>query len=218
MIFIIPLRHFRVPDVRSVEGQFHVNMTVNWEPIPGELNGNVLKFLSAKELAGFKIVCKNAKSAAESEKGLLFDAIRVRLDKIIDEHGFESVPNTFNFKVKNHMRFLGFPRVVSYIVNITKRCVQFILDEDIFKVGVNIESFGNMGTVHACPYIREVTRDLGVSGWIHVRVMFFPNHSSMEPEARTKSDAPKLTKELKVHLKGDDNRGEGVGGKRRHPD
>jgi hypothetical protein len=58
-----------------------VNATAIWELIPKELNGNVLKFLSAKELVGFKSICKNAKSAVKSEKSLLFDAIREQLDK-----------------------------------------------------------------------------------------------------------------------------------------
>ena len=132
------------------------------------------KFLSVQELVGFKIVCKNAKSAAESEKGLLFDAIRVRLNKIIDEHGFESVPNAFKFKVKNRIPLGGFPHVVGYIVNTTKRCVQFIHNEDIFKVGVNIKFSGNMGTVHVCPYVGEVTRELR-GNWVNSRqVDIFP--------------------------------------------
>ncbi len=61
-----------------------MNATAIWELIPGELNGNVLKFLSEKELVGLKSVCKNAKSAVGSEKGLLFDVIRDQLDKIIE--------------------------------------------------------------------------------------------------------------------------------------
>jgi hypothetical protein len=90
--------------------------------IPGELNKNVLKFLSTKELVGFKSVCNNAKSTIKSEKGLLFDAIREQLDKINEECGFESVPNAFKFKVKNCLR-LGALGPVGYVVNTTKRCV-----------------------------------------------------------------------------------------------
>jgi hypothetical protein len=51
-------------------------MTAIWGSIPRELNKNILKFLSAKDLVRFKSVCKNAKSAVKSEKGLLFDVIR----------------------------------------------------------------------------------------------------------------------------------------------
>jgi hypothetical protein len=72
----IPINHFEVQDVRPVEGQYHVNATAMWGSIPRELNRNVLKFLSTKELVRFKSICKNAKSAVESKKGLLFDAIR----------------------------------------------------------------------------------------------------------------------------------------------
>jgi hypothetical protein len=80
VLVVIPIMCFEVKDVRPVEGQYHVNATVIWRLIPGELNRNVLKFLSAKELVRFKSICKNAKSAIDSEKGLLFDAIREQLD------------------------------------------------------------------------------------------------------------------------------------------
>jgi hypothetical protein len=73
---VIPIKLFEVQDMRPIEGQYHVNPTAIWGSIPGELNRNVLKFLSAKELVGFKSDCKNAKSTVESEKGLLFDGIR----------------------------------------------------------------------------------------------------------------------------------------------
>ena len=111
---VILLRHYGQLDVRPVEGQYHVNTTSIWELIPRELNGNILKFFSAKEVVRFKMGCKNAKSAVESEKGLLFDAIRMRLDMIIDEHGLESVPNAFNFKVKNCIRLLAFYKRFAY--------------------------------------------------------------------------------------------------------
>jgi hypothetical protein len=101
---VSPIKSFEIQDVRPVEGQYHVNVTVIWKWIPGELKKNVLKFLSAKELAGLKNVCKSARSAVKSEKRLLFDAIREQLDKIIEEFGFESVPNAFKFKVKNWVR------------------------------------------------------------------------------------------------------------------
>jgi hypothetical protein len=47
---IIPIKRFEVQGVRPVEGPYHVNATAICELIPRELNGNVLKFLSAKEL------------------------------------------------------------------------------------------------------------------------------------------------------------------------
>jgi hypothetical protein len=101
VLVIIPIKHFEVQDVKPIEGQYHVKVTAIWGLIPEELDGNVLKFLSTKELVGFKSICKNTKSAVKSEKGLLFDAIREQLNKIIEECGFESVINAFKFKVKN---------------------------------------------------------------------------------------------------------------------
>jgi hypothetical protein len=114
----IPIKRVEVQDVRPIEGQYHVNAAAIWGLIHEELNGNVLKFLSPKELVGLKSVCKNAKSAVKSEKGLLLDAIREQLDKIIEECGFESVPNAFKFKVKNCVR-LGALGLVGYVVNTT---------------------------------------------------------------------------------------------------
>ena len=55
MLVIISLRHFGVPDMRPVEDQYPVNKTAIWESIPRELSGNVLNFLSVKELVGIQI-------------------------------------------------------------------------------------------------------------------------------------------------------------------
>jgi hypothetical protein len=137
-----------------------MNPTSIWGSIPGELSGNVLKFFSAKKLVGFKSACKNAKSAVKSGKGLLFDAIREQLDMIIKECGFENVPNAFKFKVKNCMHLGGALGPVGYVVNTTKRCVQIVQDEDMFKARANFKFGRNMGTVHVHPYIGEDTGEL----------------------------------------------------------
>jgi hypothetical protein len=111
-------------------------------------------------LVRFKSICKNAKNTIESEKGLLFDAIGEQLDKITKECGFESVPNTFKFKVKNCLSLGGALGPVGYVVNTTKRCMQIVQDEDVFKGGADIKIGRNMGTVHVRPYIGEVTGEL----------------------------------------------------------
>jgi hypothetical protein len=36
--------------------------------VPGEINGEILKFLSGKELLGFKAVSKSAKSLIKTER------------------------------------------------------------------------------------------------------------------------------------------------------
>jgi hypothetical protein len=38
--------------------------------------------------------------------------------------------------------------------------MQIVQDEDVFKVGADIKLGRNMGTVHVCPYVREVSGDL----------------------------------------------------------
>jgi hypothetical protein len=160
VLVVIPIKHFEVQDMRPIKGQYHVNLTTIWGSILGELNGNVLKFLSAKELFRFKSICKNAKSAVKSEKGLLFDAIREQLDKIIEECESESAPNAFKFKVKNRIHLGGILGPVGYVVNTIKRCMQIVQDEDLFKAGANIKFGRNMGTVHVCPYVGKVTGEL----------------------------------------------------------
>ncbi len=50
--------------------------------------------------------------------------------------------------------------MVGCIVKTTKRCMQIIHDEDVFKVGAGIKFGRNMGTVHVHPYVMEVTGEL----------------------------------------------------------
>jgi hypothetical protein len=38
--------------------------------------------------------------------------------------------------------------------------VQIVQDKDVFKVGADIKIGRNMGTVHVCPYVGEVTGEL----------------------------------------------------------
>jgi hypothetical protein len=64
------------------------------------------------------------------------------------------------FKVKNCVRLGGALGPVGYVVNTTKRCVQIVQDEDVFKAGANIKFGRNMGTVHVCPYVGEITGEL----------------------------------------------------------
>jgi hypothetical protein len=80
--------------------------------------------------------------------------------KIIEQCGFENVPNAFKFKVKNCVCFRGALSLVGYVVNTTKRCVQIVQDEDVFIAGANIKFGRNMRTVHVRPYVGEVTGEL----------------------------------------------------------
>jgi hypothetical protein len=150
-LLVIPIKCSEVQDVRPIEGQYQVNATAIWGLIPRELSRNVLKFLSAKELVGFKSICKNAKSTVQSKKGLFFKAIREQLDKIIEECGFENVPNAFKFKVRNLIRFGEACGPVGYDVHTTNRCMPIVQYEDMFKAGVNIKVGRDMGTVHVHP-------------------------------------------------------------------
>jgi hypothetical protein len=90
--------------VRPDEGQYHVNVAAIWLLVPGELNGNILKLFSGKELIGFKSVSMSAKRAIKSEKGLIFNTIRKQLEEIIKEGQFRSVHDEHKFKVKNQVK------------------------------------------------------------------------------------------------------------------
>ncbi len=63
----MPVMYFEVQNMRPIEGQYQVSTMVIWSLVPGELNGNILKFLSKKELIGFKLVSKSTKSAIKGE-------------------------------------------------------------------------------------------------------------------------------------------------------
>jgi hypothetical protein len=58
--------------------------------------------------------------------------------------------------------------MVGYVVNTTKRCVQIVHDEYVFKRGADIKFGRNMGTVHVCPYVGEVTGELR-GKWVDAR-------------------------------------------------
>jgi hypothetical protein len=101
----IPRMYFEVQNLRPDNSQYDVSVTGMWLSVPGELNENVLKFLSGKELIRFKSVSKSAKSAYESKRGKIFNRIGEQLDKIIKDRQLRSVPNENKFKVKNWLKF-----------------------------------------------------------------------------------------------------------------
>jgi hypothetical protein len=67
----MPVAYFEVQNMRPFKGQYHMSAMVIWSLVPGELNGNILKFLSVRTIR-FKLVSKRAKSAVKGEKGLIF--------------------------------------------------------------------------------------------------------------------------------------------------
>ncbi len=138
--------------MRPVEGQYHVSAMVIWSSVPGEQIGNILKFLSGKELIGFKSVSKSTKSAVKCEKGMIFDMIGELLEEIIKKGQFRSVPIKHKFKVKNRVKFS--PRDENgHTVKTTKKHVFVVHDGDVFKVRVNVERAKNLGIKHICPYV-----------------------------------------------------------------
>jgi hypothetical protein len=86
-------------NVRLDEGQYDVGRTAIWLSVPGELNGDILKFLSKKALIGFKSVSKSTKSAVKIEKGKIYTTIGEQLNEIIENCQLRSVPNEHKFRV-----------------------------------------------------------------------------------------------------------------------
>ncbi len=150
---IIPIECFEVQDMRTVKGHHQ-------EIDPWGTQQKCHKVSQRKGASWIQKYCKNIKSAVKSEKGLLFDAIRERLNKIIQENRFEIVPNAFKFKVKNCVCLCGLPSAVGYVVGTSKKCLQIFHDEDMSKAEVNIKFGRNMGIVHVCQNVREVTGEL----------------------------------------------------------
>jgi hypothetical protein len=72
------------------------------------------------------------------------------------------------FKVKNRICLGGLPSAVGYVLNTTKRCTQIIHDENVFKAGADVKFGRNMGTLHVCPYAKEVTGELR-GDWVDAR-------------------------------------------------
>ncbi len=106
--------------MRPVKRQYDMSTMTIWLLVPGELNGNILKLLSRKELIGIKSASKSTKSTIKSEKGKIFNKIGEQLKKIIKEGQFKSVPNKHKFKVQNWVKF-GPQDEVGYIVKTTKK-------------------------------------------------------------------------------------------------
>jgi hypothetical protein len=136
-----------------------------WELVPREIYGNILKFLSGKDLTGFKAVSKSNKSAIKSEKGLIFDAIREQLKEIIMDHQLRSVPNKQKLKLKNQVRNQGHWSKTGYVVKTANKFLCIICDGGVFKVEANIEKARRLGLEHVRPYVSEVEENM--QHWHH---------------------------------------------------
>jgi hypothetical protein len=131
--------------MRPVKGQYQVSVMLTLKSDPGELSGNILKFLGGKELIQFKVVSNSAKSAFKDEMGLIFNAIGEQLEEIIKKHWLRSVPNKHKFKIRNWARIWGQPGMTGHVVRTTKRYVSIICKENVFKVDAGIMVGGSWG-------------------------------------------------------------------------
>jgi hypothetical protein len=158
-----PKTYFKVQNVRPAQGQYQVSSTAIWELVTREVNGNILRFLSKKELFRFKAVSKSIKSIVKSEKELVFNAIWEQLGEVIKDQKLRSVPNKHKFKLKNRVKIQGQWGITGYVVRTTKSDASLICEEDVFKTDVIIWIGKTPWIVHVCPYIGEF--EVGVQHW-----------------------------------------------------
>jgi hypothetical protein len=162
----LPLIYFEVEDVRpdenegqdvdENEGQENSSSVLNsgGVSVPGELVQGILRFLTGKELLRFAGASKATFQVVARCKALRFDAIRERIDNLVDslsDRGRRQA-NLRRFKEKNRVRVKeNDVRVDAYCVRVTPKYVYYVRAEDIFT---------------ALPEVRRVKSERGVS---HVR-------------------------------------------------
>jgi len=160
----LPRTYFEVEDVRPHESEGQANLVIfvlRGISIPGELNQNILKFLTGKDLLRVAKVSKTVERVIRKCKALLFDAIHEQIDEFVDQNGRQQV-NLHGFKKKNCVRVCG--------INVTPKYVYFVRLKKIFERHPDIVRVKNTGgVVHMHPYIGNVVEV--VQHW-HVETRF----------------------------------------------
>ena len=132
---IFPRTYFEVEHVRpskeeraSPDGIFV--STPGGISIPGELNQNVLQFLTGKDLMKFALVSKSTGITVKNCKGLPIDAIQEWLDDFINHNVDDFINyngrqvNYHKFKKKDWVHIAG---INGYVVRVTKKmCITFV--------------------------------------------------------------------------------------------
>jgi hypothetical protein len=99
-----PRTYFKVEDVRPSEDQGQANSEAIFAStpggilIPGELNQNILQFLTGRDLLRAAKVSKTIERVVRKCKALLFDAVHERIDEFVDRNGRQV--NLHRFKKK----------------------------------------------------------------------------------------------------------------------
>jgi len=123
--------------------------------ILGELNHNILQFLTGRELLRFAMFSKTIERVVKSCEALILDAILEQIDEFIDQNGRQV--NEHGFKIKNCVCAHGRDGIIGYCVRVTPKYVYFVREENIFRKHPDIQRVKNeLGVVHVRPYIGNV--------------------------------------------------------------
>ena len=157
----LPRTYFEVKDDRPHESEGQANLVIfvlGGISIPGELNQNILKFLTGKDLLRVATISKTVERVVRKCKALLFDAILERIDEFADQKRRQQV-NLHGCKKKNCVRVCGINGVWidGYCVRVTPKYAHFVHSKNIFERHPDIDRVKNTGgVVHMRPYIRNV--------------------------------------------------------------
>ena len=86
----LPLTYFEVEDVRPNESQEQANLVIfvsRGISIPGELNQNILKFLTGKDLLRVAMVSRTVEQVVKKCRALLFYAIFEQIGDFVGQNG-----------------------------------------------------------------------------------------------------------------------------------
>ena len=87
----LPRTYFKVEDVRPRESEGQADsvpiFVSKGTTIPGELNQNILKFLTGKDLLKGAKVSKTVERVIRKCKALLFDAVHEQIDDYVGQNG-----------------------------------------------------------------------------------------------------------------------------------
>ena len=176
----LPLIYFEVEDVRpdenegqdvdENEGQENSSSVLNsgGVSVPGELVQGILRFLTGKELLRFAGASKATFQVVARCKALRFDAIRERIDNLVDslsDRGRRQA-NLRRFKEKNRVRVKeNDVRVDAYCVRVTPKYVYTFVRRTFLRRFLKLGGRKVSVVCHMC--VGRVNTHLSVMGINH---------------------------------------------------
>ncbi len=168
----LPLIYFEIEDVRpgenegqdidENEGQEYLSpvLSSGGISVPGELVQGILRFLTGKDLLRFMGASRATCQVVTRRRALRFDAIRERIDNLVDDlfgQGRRQV-NLHRFKEKNRVQVNeNGVQVDAYCVRVTSKYVYYVHVGDIFMAHPEVRRVkSEHGASHVRPYVGTV--------------------------------------------------------------